>query len=60
MQILFYLDYKTSEIRNYKYSETVPERFSDKMAKWYPANMHQIYSRTPKPAIQIYENHTYA
>ena len=30
------------------------------MAKWYPANMQQIYRRTPKPAIQIYENHTYA
>ena len=28
------------------------------MAKWYPANMQQIYRRTPKPAIQIYENHT--
>ena len=26
------------------------------MAKWYPANMQQ----TPKPAIQIYENHTHA
>ena len=35
------------------------QRFSDKMAIWYPANMQQIY-RTPKPAIQIYENHTCA
>ena len=57
MQVLFYLDYKTNEI---EYSETVPHRFSDKMAKWYPANMQQIYRRTPKPAIQIYENHTYS
>ena len=39
--------------------KTVPQRFPDKMAIWYPANMQQIY-RTPKPAIQIYENHTYA
>ena len=29
------------------------------MAIWYPANTQQIY-RTLKPAIQIYENHTYA
>ena len=35
-----------------------PQRFSDKMAIWYPANMPQIY-RTPKPAIKIYENDTY-
>ena len=36
-----------------------PQRFSDKIAIWYSANMQQIY-RTHKPAIQIYENHTYA
>ena len=40
------------------YSETVPQSFSDKMAKWFAANMQQIYRRTPKPAIQFYENHT--
>ena len=32
----------------------------DTMAKWYPVNMQQIYRRTHKLAIQIYENHTYA
>ena len=30
------------------------------MVKRFPANMQQIYRRTPKPATQIYENYTYA
>ena len=29
------------------------------MVKWYNGTMQQIYRRTPKPANQIHENHTY-
>ena len=40
--------------------KNIQKQSPDKMAKWYPENMQQIYRRTPKSAIQIYENHTYA